>query len=660
MAVPFCVPWRSVWVPRVFTAVALAVGLPLFLQSPPWCDITLYQMAARNLLNGGVHYRDLFDTNLPGFVWAMTALSAVFGPSAVAVRATDLVVVLGVVLLIDRLAKWGGASLAARWWAFAGAALFYPFTVEMSHAQRDTWMALPGLAAVVLRVRRGMGRPEAEPPRPVTAAPLPNATATRSPFWRSFYEGLLWGAGVWMKPHLALIAAAAWVLAARRLAGENRRPWRAAGADALGNLLGGLAAGAPGVVWLVASGAWNPFLDVFLNWNTGYMRNVRGEIDDRLELELHWFPPWSLGLLLTVPLALLSVLDAAPWSSRRAAVAPPRPGPVGYRLPGVLWDKRADGDARFVRGTFAGLYLVWVAQALFLQRGYMYAHVPETLLMFGLWAMHRWAWVPVVVLWVGVTSGLWAAADLSPALKRGLDRATAGLADALIPADKYQDLGDPPTVQLAHERLARERFLPRHPLTDWERVRLWPECWRLNAPAAERYALRDRLRLHPPHEASIGWAELAEVADFLRARGVKDGELIAWFDSPHAVYLILDLEPGFRFMHVFTALSIPAGDDLTGRSGRERVMDELTRAAGAKYVITDLEWNALGAREDEDLRRPFFGPPRSPPGHLLPERVPFPHEFPWNQPTIFRSRGGNGRYVVHLIVTPADSPPAKR
>src|SRR5688572_28749497 len=193
MPVSSCMPWRSVWLPRAVTAVALIVGLPLFLRSPPWCDITLYQMAARNILHGGTHYRDLFDTNLPGFVWAMTALSAAFGPNALVVRVVDLFVVLGVVLLLDRLAKWGGATPAGRWWALAGAALFYPFTVEMSHAQRDTWMALPGLAAVVLRVRRALGE---------GAAP--------SPFRSSFYEGLLWGAGVWMKPHIALMALCVW------------------------------------------------------------------------------------------------------------------------------------------------------------------------------------------------------------------------------------------------------------------------------------------------------------------------------------------------------------------------------------------------------------------------------------------------------------------
>src|SRR5436189_4777477 len=49
----------------------------------------------------------------------------------------------------------------------------------------------------------------------------------------------------------------------RRMAGDAARPWRAAGTDLLGNLLGGLLVGAAGVLWLVASGTWHPFVDVF-------------------------------------------------------------------------------------------------------------------------------------------------------------------------------------------------------------------------------------------------------------------------------------------------------------------------------------------------------------------------------------------------------------
>ena len=334
-------------------------------------------MAARNLLHDGVHYRDLFDTNLPGFVWAMTALYSVFGPNVIVVRLLDLLIVLGVVLLIDRLAKWGGATPAARWWAFAAAALFYPFTAEMSHAQRDTWMALPGLAAVVLRVRRGVG-----------------VKTGTSDFLKSLYEGLLWGAAVWMKPHIVLMALAVWLLTAWRLAAEHPRPWRAVAADLFGNLLGGIVVGIPGVCWLVGSDAWSDFREVFLEWNPHYMKLAQAEFDTRLKDELYWFPPWSLGLVLTVPLALLSVLDMAPWAKRASARAD---GWLGRWLPSLLWDKQAGMDARFVRGVLGVLYLVWAAQAFFVQRGFHYVHVPETLLMFGLWASHRWAWAFVVL-----------------------------------------------------------------------------------------------------------------------------------------------------------------------------------------------------------------------------------------------------------------------
>ena len=145
---------------------------------------------------------------------------------------------------------------------------------------------------------------------------------------------------------------------------------------------------------MVATGAWGPFLEVFLNWNPYYMQLANEEFAGRMELALHWFPPWSLGLVLTVPLALLSVLDAAPWRAR-ARAATEESGPVGRQLPRWLWDGHAGPDARCARGVLGALYLAWAAQALFVQRQFLYVHVPETLLMFGLWAAHRWAaWCP--------------------------------------------------------------------------------------------------------------------------------------------------------------------------------------------------------------------------------------------------------------------------
>jgi hypothetical protein len=276
-----------------------------------------------------------------------------------------------------------------------------------------------------------------------------------------------------------------------------------------------------------------------------------------------------------------------------------------------------------VRGVLGGLYLVWVTQAFLIQRGFLYVHVPETFLMFAVWATHRWAWAFVAMVWLALTSTLWLAADYSATMKSALD----GL----------------------HEE-TRERYLPRHPITNPARLRLWPTCLRTDLTDRERYQLWDALRLHPPHEAAISWSEIEEVAEFLRSQGVKDGEVIGWHNSPHAVYLVMDIKPGFKFIHVYTAISIAVGDDAPEMIGRGGVFRAL-KASGAKYVISDLEWAA--AMGEGQPRAVLLGPARDR-KHLLPIISPCAGEFPYNQPTLFRTRNGTGRYVVHKIVTHED------
>src|SRR6478672_7961377 len=84
-------PWRSTGCGYCVALVALVVGIPLFLCMPPWNDVTLHDMAVRGMLRGGVHYRDVFDTNLPGIDWAMALVRVVFGWSYETLRACDLV-----------------------------------------------------------------------------------------------------------------------------------------------------------------------------------------------------------------------------------------------------------------------------------------------------------------------------------------------------------------------------------------------------------------------------------------------------------------------------------------------------------------------------------------------------------------------------------------
>jgi hypothetical protein len=616
MSEPVPRPWRSVRLPQAVTAVALAVSLPLYLRMPLWCDLTLYDLAARNLLEGGVHYRDVFDTNLPGFAWALTGVRWLFGFGAVALRCVDLAVVTAIVLLIDRVAKRGGATPAARWWAIAGAALLYPSAVEMAHAQRDTWMALPAVAALLLRLRRA-GAEGTTPGRAFAASAL---------------EGALWGAAVWIKPHCVLMAAGVWAVTARRVAGACRRPWAGVAADLLGNIAGGLAVGLAGVAWLVWSGAWPYFREMLTVWAPEYNAKAREEFDMRIYQELHWFPPWSLWLIPTVPLAVLSILDAVPWAGRPAGDAAARPGPVGRLLPGWLWDRGAGPDARFARAALAALYLVWAVQSFVIQRGFVYAHMTELFLMLGLWAAHRYALPAVILLWLILTSGLWLVGDVYQPVH--------------LWTYEIARHDNPPTTDLDPEH-----YVVRYPLADARRLRLWPDCWRTGLTDREQYALWDRTKRITVHEAVIDWEELDDVAQFLRSKGVKDGEVIAWHDSPHAVYLMLGIKPGVRYMHSNTAQSL-------GLPARDRVQAELAATAGtARFAVSDLEFAALG--QNAATRDEILGPPHTE-TDLLPLAVAPIHrrEFPFNQPTVFRSRGGLGRYVVHALTPPfGDSNP---
>jgi hypothetical protein len=305
------------------TAVALIIGVPLFLRMPPWCDLTLYDMAAANLLRGGLHYRDVFDTNLPGFVWCLTLIQWLFGPSIEAVRCVDLAIVAGIVFLLDRLAKSGGATMLARAWFVAGVALFYPFTSEFNHAQRDVWMLLPALGATALRVQN------------------------RAAFW----QGVLWGCAVWVKPHVVIPAAAVW------LAGVPRLPtWKAVLADGLWYFAGGGLMGALGVAYFVHSGTWPHFIEVFTFWNSGYARVMQAELGDRITMHFLYFPPWGYLQILTVPLAVYFLV------------------------------RGGRNDSRML---LAALYLGWTAQALFVQRCFHYVHIPEVFLLLALGAQAR-------------------------------------------------------------------------------------------------------------------------------------------------------------------------------------------------------------------------------------------------------------------------------
>lgn len=522
---------------RLFTAAgvavaaaALALGVPLFLQSAPWCDLTLYQLAARNLLGGGVLYRDIFDTNLPGFVWTLAAVQALFGEGVVAVRAVDLAIVAGVTALLTRQVGDAGGGPAPRAWFVAGVALYYPFTPEFSHAQRDVWMLLPALAAFRLR----------------QAGVAP------------FAEGLLWGCAVWVKPHVVVPAFAVWLASAR-----YRPPGRGLGTVPL--LAAGSLMGVAGLAALVAAGAWPAFVEVFTVWNPEYTAGTFKELPLRLPTTFQYFAPWSLLHFVALPMAVAQLVRG----------------------------RRPDPAAR-PRALLAALYLSWMLQALLIQRALDYVHVPETLLGLAVAASYR---VPV-----GLT-GLHALAVQAAACTLGVGQVTRPTAYFPI---------ETPRV-----------FSP----AAWA---AWPHCFVPGTPE-----LRDRLQQHPVHCAPT-WVDLAAVEAYLRSvePPLRDGELLAFHDSPHPLYLSMRLKPATRYLHFGTVTAM--------RSQQPRVTAEVRQSA-PRYVVSDLKrmtWDK-GIDAAPDAR----GDPNG-----LPAWLPLSlrESFPWDQPIAFRS----GRYVVHRVTRP--------
>jgi hypothetical protein len=252
------------------------------------------------------------------------------------------------------------------------------------------------------------------------------------------------------------------------------------------------------------------------------------------------------------------------------------------------------------RAVLAALYLGWLAQATFIQKVFDYAHAPPTLLGLAVLASHRWPVGPVFLAWC----------------------VAAGLVNEF--AGQSQWLKD-----LRQARpLTADAVVPHHPIARGDRLALWTRCWHDGS-----WELKDRLTFYPYIHCAPHWADLARVAEFLRARGVGDGDLICWHDSTHPLYVELGVRPAFRFPHVMTAMKFRSKLDVIRREAFE---------SGARYVVSDLVpvsyLNPFG---------PF--PPPGPARELPPEFPAWGKDvYPWNQPVVFRA----GRYFVHQIQDP--------
>ncbi len=597
--------WRYTSLPVLLSVLFVVLGIPIFLRMPLWCDITLYDVAARSILAGGVHYRDVFDTNTPGYVWCLTVLRATLGTSSIAIRAVDLGIFAGIVILLDQLAKLGGGTRTSRNWAIAGMLSFYPFSTEFIHAQRDVWLALPMLAAVYLRLQR-IGRSA--------------RGAEVGYFWPAFAEGLLWALATWIKPHVIPLALCTWLLTIPRL---SEGSWRCAGRDLAGNLTAGIALGLAGVALLVQSGTWPHFVIVMTEWNGHYADIIFEEFRFRLQDELYWFPPWSLMVVPSVLLVVLALIDGRIFSSKWLAAW--ERGPIGREVSPGLYDSAPDDSARFARAVLAGTYLIWVINSLVFQRAFLYVHATETLMMMALWASQRWCLPAFVIGCIAAISLLFRIGDDVPEVR-----------DSLSGSRSFN-----------YDKLEIDY---RHALGERGYAQRWVACFETPSTGPDDARLKDTLKRYHQHVATTNWEELNEVETFLRSQNVRDREVVCWDEGVHPLYLNLGIQPGLRFMHIHNAERI--WDDAA-----EKIRSELQPNTSLRFVVSDLEWVAYVTNPYKEYERHpqanRYQLGRSPDNLVPPMKEEWSEVFPYDgRKAIFRTDGGRGRYVVFAITLP--------
>jgi hypothetical protein len=349
-----------------FLLVVFAINLPVFLRMGLDSDVCMYDLCARGIERGQVHYRDQLETNFPGIVWIHLAVRALTGWSSEALRAFDLLLI-GTAAWF--LALWTPRSAAPGSRIFVASMLmaFYFSTTEWCHCQRDFWMLAPALAALQLRMRR-----------------TEQLAVGHVNYLTAFFEGSLWAVACWIKPHVALPAALSWFLSVCQL----RRAcvaWRQIAVDGGVFLAGGLTVGIAGFWWLVQTGAWPSFVEVMLDWNRDYAAydSTLGRPWEFFVSFCLRFSPWIAAIVL----ALAAATSVFGRGLRQRLLLP------------------------------AGFFLGWFAQAFFLQHPFDYVRAPVIFVGIGMtlaWAFSspnravgRWTVALSLALLLASQVGLW-------------------------------------------------------------------------------------------------------------------------------------------------------------------------------------------------------------------------------------------------------------
>jgi hypothetical protein len=338
------------------------VNVPAFLRMGLDADPTFWDLCARNVLGGGVHYRDAVENNLPGMLWLHLVIRSTLGWSSEALRFADLLIVTAIAAMLLRWVPRGG--MARLLCALVLAACYFS-TSEWCHCQRDLWMLLPALVALHLRTRQ-LQRIEL-------------GESFGSMIGWAALEGAVWASGFWIKPHIASAAVAVWLAGVIATAGwhalrysegrgrmvrpskDGAFPGLRAGkrlarmaADLAGLLLGGAVVGALGTAWIVETGGFPAFREIMFDWNRQYVGFdvTLGTSRIGTAMSVIFHVPWVLVNVAALPVAVC-------------------------RLVATL--RRGEGRPGNKDALLEALYVGWLLQTL-LQHPYDYVFIPSTLL----------------------------------------------------------------------------------------------------------------------------------------------------------------------------------------------------------------------------------------------------------------------------------------
>lgn len=301
-------------------------------------DAQMYDIQVRVMSSGGVLYRDILEPNLPGVVWIQSVVRFWGGWSSEALRVFDLFMFSVVLVLVNlwfRRVEW---TTTGRIWLLVVLSCFYFSQSEWCHCQRDVWLLVPIMGALTLRRVATLWQ------QSQTKIAIPYILGM------SFCEGLCWGCGVWLKPHIVVPAIMVWVTSC-----FISRPGKRMLADLSGLLVGGMLIGIIGIAWMIQNDCWLAFLETVQTWNPQYLTAGRDHWTLPRFLGLTWrLSPW---ILLHVPAVVIAV------KAMRKSIS------------GQFKDAEQCNLA-----LLSACYLGWMVQVFLLQHLFDYIHAPVVLM----------------------------------------------------------------------------------------------------------------------------------------------------------------------------------------------------------------------------------------------------------------------------------------